>query len=38
MADEKIETLKKADDDNYEAICQGAMGSILASFELGEEE
>lgn len=38
VADEKFQTLRQADDENYEGICQGAMGDILASFELGEEE
>ena len=38
VAETKFEDLKKADDENYAAVVQGAMSSILQGFELDEEQ
>ena len=38
LAAAKFASLKKADDENFAAVAQGAMSSILQGFELNEEE
>ena len=38
VAAAKFESLKKADDENFAAVAQGAMSSIIQGFELNEEE
>ena len=38
VAEAKFGALKKTDDDNYVAVLQGAMSSILQGFELDEEQ
>ena len=38
VAEAKFEDLKKVDDENYAAVVQGAMSSILQGFELDEEQ
>ena len=37
VAEAKFDALKKADDDNYAAVAQGAMSDILQGFVLGED-
>ena len=38
VAEAKFDALKKADDDNYAAVAQGAMSDILQGFVLGEDD